>query len=393
MRSNLLRGPAAHGHHKVTFVELFFDLVFVFAITQLSHGLIAHFGAAGALHTLLLLLAVWWVWIYTSWVTNWFDPERIPVRCLLLALMLAGLLLSSSIPAAFEQRGLAFAGAYVAMQVGRNLFVLWSLRHGQPGLYRNFVRIQAWLTAAAVFWIAGGLLEDEQRLACWLIALAIDYASPAAGFWTPGLGRSSTADWNIEGGHLAERAALFIIIALGESILVTGATFSAQDWNAAGLAAFAVSFVGSLAMWWLYFDVSAEAGSHTISHSADPGRLARLAYTYLHLPIVAGIIVAAVADEFVLAHPTGHSDTRTVLTVLGGPALYLLGCALFKWAIANRPRPPVSPFIGIAVLAALAWPAPALPPLLLSALATLVLVAIAAWERRIGSFCPEHRLG
>ncbi|GAB3242974.1 low temperature requirement protein A [Chitinimonas naiadis] len=390
MHSNLLRGTAAHGHHKVTFVELFFDLVFVFAITQLSHSLINHFSAEGAVHTLMLLLAVWWVWVFTSWVTNWLDPEKLPVRIALLVMMLAGLLLSASIPAAFESRGLMFAAAYAFMQIGRTAFALWSLRGHDTALHRNFLRIQTWLVAGGALWIAGGLSDGDARLWFWLAALLVEYASPAMGFWTPGLGRSNTSDWNVEGGHMAERAALFIIIALGESILVTGATFSSQDWTPAGIAAFIVSFVGSLAMWWLYFDVSAEVGSERIAHDQDPGRLARLAYTYIHLAIVAGIIVAAVADEFVLAHPLGHSDAKTILTVLGGPALYLIGCALFKAAIAGRRRPPLSTLLGVAFLLLLAWPAPSLSPLLLSGLSTLILVAVAAWDRHSMARCQPQ---
>src|SRR5687767_1227702 len=112
-KQTLLRERHPQSHSRVTFVELFFDLVFVFAITQLSHALIEHFTPLGALQTGVLFLAVWWAWIYTSWITNWLDPERIPVRLMLLVLMLAGLVLSMSLPQAFETKGLAFAGAYV----------------------------------------------------------------------------------------------------------------------------------------------------------------------------------------------------------------------------------------------------------------------------------------
>src|SRR5499426_2596352 len=118
-RRGLFRARSAHGHHRVTFVELFFDLVFVFAVTQLSHGLLAHLTPLGALQTGLLMLAVWWAWIDTAWITNWLDPEKPAVRLMLFALMLAGLVLSSSIPRAFEDRGLTFAFAYVVLQVGR----------------------------------------------------------------------------------------------------------------------------------------------------------------------------------------------------------------------------------------------------------------------------------
>ncbi|MDQ8037294.1 MAG: low temperature requirement protein A [Pedobacter sp.] len=378
--TTMLRLRPEHGHNKVTFVELFFDLIFVFAITQLSHLLLHHFSLHGAAETLMLLLAVWWVWIFTSWVTNWLDPEVLPVRVFLLVLMLAGLLLSSSIPQAFAERGLVFACAYVFMQVGRSLFTLWAFhRHKQHIHVRNFLRILVWLSSAGLFWIAGGLLSGEDRLLCWLIALLIEYISPSLGFWTPGLGRSTTTDWNVEGAHLAERCGLFIIIALGESVLVTGATFAELTWNSATVTAFIISFIGSVTMWWLYFDVGAEIGSYRMSHSQDSGRMARLAYTYLHLPIVGGIIVSAVADEFVLGHPLGHGELKFTLAILGGAALYLFGITVFKWAVVGRF--PVSHLLALIALGLLAIPAGALSPLWLSLATTLVLIALAAWER------------
>jgi low temperature requirement protein LtrA len=376
--ATLLRARKPHEHVRVGFIELFFDLVFVFAVTQLSHSLLEHFTLLGAVQTALLFLAVWWVWIYTSWVTNWLDAETPPVRLLLLTLMLAGLVLSTSIPEAFAAKGLAFAGAYVFMQVGRTAFTLWAIGDGSPGLTRNFQRILAWLVLSSLFWIAGGFADGNARLALWVAALFIEYLSPALGFWTPGLGRSRTSDWNVEGAHMAERCGLFIIIALGESILVTGATFAdlALTWTT--LAAFVTAFVGSVTMWWIYFDTGHERGSAYIASASDPGRQARLAYTYLHLPIVAGIIVAAVADELVLAHPTGHAEAGAIVAILGSPALFLLGTALFKSTIAGRF--PLSHLVGFVLLALLIPAAIELSPLLLGAAVVLVLVIVAVWE-------------
>ena len=136
-RANYLRTRKGHEHNRVTFVELFFDLVFVFAITQLSHGLLKHLTVLGAVQTTLMMMAVWWVWMYTAWCTNWLDPERAPVRVMLMALMLIGLVLSAAIPDAFESRGLAFAGGYVASQLGRTLFMLWCLRRHASGNFRK----------------------------------------------------------------------------------------------------------------------------------------------------------------------------------------------------------------------------------------------------------------
>jgi low temperature requirement protein LtrA len=374
----LFRQYLPNQHSRVTYAELLFDLVFVFAVTQISHTLLGRFTPLGALQTTLLFLAVWWVWVYTSWITNWLNPELTPVRVLLFALMLGGLVLSTSIPKAFESRGLWFAVAYAAMQVGRTIFLLASVPPGRPAVRMNAIRILVWLSMSAIFWIAGGLAEGHSRLALWAMALAIEYISPAARFWIPKYGRSSIEDWTVEGGHMAERCAGFIIIALGESIVVTGATFADLAWTTETVAGFASAFIGALAMWWIYFHKGAEAGSELISRSSEPGRLARLAYTYLHMPIVAGIILAAVADELVLQHPDGDSDLRTVLSAIGGPLLFLVGTILFKHTIRGWLQP--SHGAGIVVLGILAWFASALSPLMLSILTTAIMIMVAAWE-------------
>jgi low temperature requirement protein LtrA len=377
-RGGLYRAITPHRHSRVTYAELFFDLVFVFAVTQISHTLLGRFTPLGALQTTLLLLSVWWVWVYTSWVTNWLNPELTPVRVLLFLLMLGGLVLSTSIPQAFESRGLWFAVAYAAMQVGRTLFLLVSTPPAQTLARVNAVRILVWLLMSAIFWIAGGFAEGYQRLMLWALALGIEYISPAVRFWIPRYGASQVADWVIEGSHIAERCAGFIIIALGESIVVIGATFADLPWTAATVTAFMSAFVGALAMWWIYFHKGAEAGSEQISNSSEPGRLARLAYTYLHLPIVAGIILTAVANEIVLTHPADHSDSRTVLSAIGGPLLFLIGTILFKHSIRGWLQP--SHGAGIVALCLLAWFAGGLSPLLLSSLTTALMVIVAAWE-------------
>jgi low temperature requirement protein LtrA len=376
----MLRREQGQAGQRVTFMELFFDLVYVLAVTQLSHLLVEHLDARGAAQTALLLMAVWIAWVYNAWFTNWFDPDRRPVRLVLLGVMLASLLMSATLPEAFGERGLLFAAAYVAMQVGRTLFVIAALT-SEPVLRRNFQRILAWLVASGLLWLAGGVAHGGAREALWLAAVAVDLTAPACGFFTPGLGRSRTSDWTITGGHMAERCQLFIIIALGESLLVTGTSFGEDPLTAMAAAAFGAAFAGAVALWWVYFDRSAEAASGVIAGSADPGRLGRSAYTYCHLPMVAGIIVAAVGDELVLAHPGGHADAATTTTVLLGSALFLAGHALFKRLVFGRLSVPR--LLAIAVLAGL-WPlGSALSPLLLSLAATLVVAAVAASDSLI----------
>ena len=377
-RGTMFRVLVPDRHARVTNAELFFDLVFVFAVTQLSHTLLHHFTLHGAVQVTLLFLAVWWVWVYTTWVTNWLDPDQTPVRILLFLLMLGGLVLSTSIPTAFEGRGLWFAGAYAAMQVGRTAFWLLATPKHRTLVRHNAIRILIWLTGSAVFWISGGFAEGEMRLYLWMVALAIEYVAPAARFWTPGLGFSSVEAWAVEGGHMAERCSLFIIIALGEAVVVSGATLAELVWTLENISAFLAALVGSIAMWWIYFHRGAEAGAEMISKSAESGRVARLAYTYLHMPIVGGIILTAVADEVVLKHPTGHSDLKTFVCAIGGPLLFLVGTILFKHSIRGFLQ--LSHGAGIVALAALAWLGRDLSPLWLSILTTAIMLLVAVWE-------------
>src|SRR3712207_3132506 len=325
------------GEQRVTSLELFFDLVYVFAVTQLSHRLLEHLSLRGALETLMLFLGVWGVWVYTAWFTNWFHPNQLPVRLVLVAVMLASLLMSVAIPEAFGKRGLMFALAYVAIQVGRTAFTFIALRKSlgtSHPLSRTFQRILTWFVGSGVVWIIGGLLEGEARYAVWLLALGVDYSGPVVGYYIPGLGRSQTEEWTIEGGHFAERCQLFVIIALGESILVTGTTFGEIEPSALAVCAFVVAFVGSVALWWIYFARSAaKAAREVFTSSEDPGRLGRSAYTYFPLPMVAGIIALAAADELTVAHPGEHGTLASVALTLGGTALFVAGHAFFKWAV------------------------------------------------------------
>ncbi len=378
-RHNLLRARGEEHEARVEPVELFFDLVFVFAITQLSHRLIAHPDARGAIETGVLFLAIWWTWINSAWATNWLDPKRTRVRLLLFALMGAGLLASMAIPYAFAARGLAFAAGYVAMELGRSLFMLAALRGHDRGNFRNFLRILIWQLPCAALWIAGGLASPETRLWLWAAALALWSIAPLTYFRVPGLARSSPRDWSIDPHHLAERCGLFVILALGESILVLGATFAGLTWTAEGIAAAAAGLAGTIAMWWIYFNIGAERASRTIEESAAPGRIGRDAYTYWHAPIGAGIVTSAAAVEWVLAHPTGHAEIYVLMAGLGGPALYLAGVAAFKRAT-GAANLPFSHEIGLGALAALALIARWTEPWQLAIAIASVMIGVAIWE-------------
>ncbi len=362
---------------KVSYVELFFDLVYVFAVTQLAHRLGEDLSLLGAVQTLVLWFAVWLGWQYTCWVTNWFDPEQLPIRLLIFAVMLCGLVMAAVIPEAFGERGLIFAAAYATLQVGRTAFVLWQLGRGHP-LSPNFQRMLGWLCISAALWIAGGLCHDSLRLGLWSAAIACEYLSPMTGFRLPGLGRSQTSDWTIEGGHLAERCQLFVIVALGESILDTGMSLDhTAHWSPPILIAFLVAFLGSVAMWWVYFDTSSSDGSEAIVHSRDPGRMGAY-FHYVHVVIVAGVIVCAVGNEMTIAHPDRRMDLASLAVQIAGPALYLFGNGIYKKVVYGRF--PLSHWAGLAALAALALGGLLTDQLMVSGLATVVLIVVAAWS-------------
>src|SRR5215218_658366 len=322
-RASLRREAGVEQH--ATTLELFYDLVFVFAITQVSHLLLDHLTWTGAGQATLALLVVWWSWNYTTWVTNELDPDSIVVRLLLIGLMLGSLLMAIAIPDAFGDKALLFAGSYVAIQVGRHLFLTFVA--AEPGTNERVRagRILIWFVAAAVFWIAGALADGSARTVLWLAALAVDYAAPMVTFWVPGLPRVTPEAWDVGTGHFAERFQLFIIIALGESIVITGATTANHELTTVTIVAFGLAFLITAALWWLYFTLVAAIAERRLAQAVNRTVLARDAYTYLHVVIVAGILLSAVGDELVIAHPTDE-----LAAVVSGPALYLLAHVLLR---------------------------------------------------------------
>jgi low temperature requirement protein LtrA len=363
---------------QTTTVELFFDLVYVFAVTQLSHQILDDLSVAGVARAAFLLLIVWWAWIYTTWMANWFDPASSAVRGVLTAVMLGSLLMAAALPEAFGEHAQLFAASYVALQVGRNAAAA-SLLKRRHRLRDVFERLVVWSAASGVLWLAGAALDSDQRLVLWIPALAVEIAAPAAGYWLPGRGRAATTDWDVEGTHFAERCQVFIIIALGESIVVTGATASAAGLTSTVVLCLVVAFVETAALWWLYFGATAEHARATITTCDDPGRLARDAYTYFHLPIVAGIIATAVANHLLIAAPHQAPDGVGVAMILGGPALYLLGEILFDWRVTRATN--AKRVAAAAVLILLVPVGGQISILALSLIVASLLPALAVWER------------
>jgi low temperature requirement protein LtrA len=352
VRHNLRRHT--DGVQRAANIELFFDLVYVLAVTQLSDRL------------------------RTMWVTNWLDPDRLPIRLTLIALMLVSLIMSAGVADAFGSRGLWVGISYAVMQIGRSAVAALGLR-GDP-LESNFERILVWCIASGGLAVLGGVAHGDARDWYWLAAVAIDVLGGVLGFPVPGVGRSTTADWEIEGHHLAERCQAFVLIALGESILVIGETLAGlAHISKEQVGAFVAAFVGAVALWWIYFDRSADAAANVVVDSADPGRLGRSAYHLIHPIMVAGIIATAAADELVIQRPSATVHGDVTWLILSGTGLFLLGHAAFKatvWHVV-----PWSRLAGVVVLAVLAVLDGHVSQLTLGVAAGLVAIAVAATDR------------
>jgi low temperature requirement protein LtrA len=248
-----------------------------------------------------------------------------------------------------------------------------------------------------VLWIAGALVDGEARVALWIAALALDYGAPLVLFWVPGRPRLAGAAWDVGTGHFAERFGLFIILALGESIVITGATTSELELDAARVVAFGMAFLATAALWWLYFTSVARIAQRHLGLSENRTLLARDAYTYLHVVFAAGIIVSAVGDELVIAHPTEVLPASEVAAVVAGPAIYLLAHALFRLRMAgslSRKR-----FSGALACVAVGFIGAFVPALVLAGLLIGVLAAVigseyvaAARRRARGEPSPLERL-
>jgi low temperature requirement protein LtrA len=369
--AGLLRDP--EDPQRATFLELFFDLVFVLALTQLSHGLVQRLTWAGAFQTLVLLLALWWVWANTAGLTDRLDPQRPPVQLIVVATMLGSLVLAAAVPVAFGTQGPIFAGAYVVINIGRSAFLVVVLRGHE--VRRLWARQLVWFGVSAVPWIAGALVHDSARAALWTLAVALDYAMAALLWPTPGLGRAKAGEIGLASEHLAERMRQFFIIALGELILLTGLTYGGSGFHRDSSAALLVSFTTTVLLWRIYIYRAGELLATAIAAARDPLRVG-FAANYSHLAMVAGIVLTAVGDEIIITHPSGHTRPAWAAVLFGGPALFLVGRAAFEYSVFARVSR--NRWIGLLVLAALTPVTLHSPPTIVAVAVTAVLIGIAA---------------
>ncbi|MGW1675784.1 low temperature requirement protein A [Streptomyces sp. NPDC002324] len=360
---------------EVTPLELFFDLVYVFAIGQLSHQLLAHPTWTGAAQTLVLYLAVYAAWAYTTWAVTLVPAEDPRTRRMLLTVMLLGLFMNAAIPRAFGDAGWVFVATFLLIHLGRTV---WLLTVGLDRVNQeHWRRVLVWFAAAAPLWLTGAAADGGARLAWWAAATLVELA----GTWTahplPGR-RLDSRQVTFAGGHLLERGRLFMIIAFGETILTTGTALTAAPYAPMTLLTAGVALTGTVALFWLFFSRS----EHIVRHyerTEDPIRAGRSG-VYSLMASVAAMIAAAAGDERVIAHPAHHAGITTNLLLFGGPALFIgaqtwHGRTLFDDLPKARLLALSALIVGCAVT-------PAAPAYLAAVIAAAIVVALAVFEER-----------
>jgi low temperature requirement protein LtrA len=303
---------------RVTPLELFFDLVFVFALTQVTGFLADHLSWVGMLQGAALLAVLWSSWAVYSWLTNAVAAEDvIPARIVIFLAMAAMFVASLAVPGAFGEYGVLFGSAYFVVQLSQ--VVLYSLAAGSDlDQRRAILRLAPGLVGAPVLMIVAGTLDGYPQGVLWAAALALGYGVAFVG---------GVSGFRIHAGHFAERHGLVVIIALGESIAAAGVGVSGLAFGTGMIAAVVVGIVLAAALWWAYFDLVMLTAEHRLSaaQGEERARLARDCYSYLHLPMVAGIIFVALGVKQTLSHVGDPLGTIPAVALCGGVALYLLG--------------------------------------------------------------------
>ena len=322
----MIGGPVteAEEEKRTEFIELFFDLVFVFAFTQVTALLLEDTSAAGFGRAALLFALVWWAWCAYAWLTDAIDVENVPTRFVIFAATLATFFMALALPNAFTDEAGWFVAAYFVVRLLQVALYLWGVRH-DPVQLAAVARLTPWFLVAPSIAVIGGLVDDPARTALWVASLAID-----------GIGalfaNRSASGFFVKPAHFAERHGLIVIIALGESIVAIGLGAEGLTENRVYALAVAVSFAGAAAAWWAYFDFVQIAAEHGLERAdADHrGPLARDVYTFFHYPIVLGIIFLAVAAKKTLEAPSEPLSPGGRAALGFGLALFLLGFVLIR---------------------------------------------------------------
>jgi low temperature requirement protein LtrA len=315
--------PGWGGEQRVTPLELFFDLVFVFALTQVTGFLSHHLTWIGMLQAAALLAALWTVWEGYSWLTNAVPAEDvIPARLLIFCAMTAMFVASLAVPGAFGRYGVIFGSAYFVVQLFLQV-ILYAFATGREPERRVFLRLAPGALGAPALLIVAGFFDGYAQGALWAVALAVGYGVAYI---------RGVAGFRIHPGHIAERHGLIVIIALGESIVAVGVGASGPALGAGVIVAVVLGIALAAALWWIYFDLVILTAERRLSAAQEEerARLALDSYSYLHLPMVAGIIFSALGIEQTLAHVGEPLGKIPAVALCGGVALYLLGHNAFR---------------------------------------------------------------
>ncbi len=358
-----------HDERRVSALELFFDLVFVFAITRTTELLGEDATFRGLLHGLLVLAVVWWAWDGYAWLTNEVDTERDAVRLSIFAAMAAMLIVALAIPGAFGADATLFAVAYAAVRLVH--FVLYRQGSGREGGRHAVLRLMPSIAVACALLLGAAATEGTTRTLFWVAAVAADYL---------GLLLAGTSGWRVQVSHFAERHSLIILIALGESVVDIGAGVRAETLGAGVVTAALLAAAAIAAMWWAYFDVVAPVAERRMLAAPPEERvaIARDSYTFLHLPMVAGIVLLAAGIKEAIGHVGDPLATVPAVELCGGAALYLAAHVAFRLRnvhSVNRQR-----IVAGAVLLALIPVATRVSGLTALALVAAILATLIAYE-------------
>ena len=309
---------------RVTPLELFFDLVFVLAITQCTALMAADASWGGLARGLLVLGVLWWCWVGYSWLTSAVDPEEGAVRIAIFAAMAAILVAALAVPHAFNDAGLIFAVSYGFARIAQVVLLYIAGRENEQLRHSVLIGLLGSTVVGVTLLAVASQLNGVEQGAFWALALALDMAGPLF-FGVEG--------WVLVPGHFAERHGLIVLIAIGESIVAVGTGADAKV-DAGVITCAVLGIAVAAALWWLYFDVVVIVATRKLIR-ASAGRvqnaLARDSYSFLHLPMIAGIVLLALGMKKTLAHVDHHLTIVTATAMFGGAALYLVGHVAFRW--------------------------------------------------------------
>lgn len=365
------RRPLAE-QHSVTPLELFFDLVFVFALTQVTTLLADDLTWTGLVRGLAVLAVIWWAWVGFSWLTNTIRiDDDVASRLVMLAAMGAMLVVGLVTPGAFGEYSIVFGAAYLVVRLLHITLYAVTTR-ADPDVFRAVMRLVPGMVAAPLLILAAGFVpEGPLRGVLWLAAIAVDFLAPVI---------AGTGGWKVDPAHFTERHGLIIIIALGESLVALGISAAGEEIDAGVIAAAALGVVVVSALWWLYFDVVAIAAERMLASLQGAARaaMARDSYSYLHLPMVFGIVLVALGLKKTLIAIDEPLYAVTSVALFGGAALYLVAFVLFR--LRNMGTLNIQRLVCAVLLLALIPLGVAVPSLVSLAIVTVVLVGLVAFE-------------